>query len=511
MEGISEFLKLFTILMLPPEGAQNKEYNYLPKASKLPGKDDASLYPLLQKCLENFRNAYFDSSASYAYSELRVLNTALAELYSISHSIRQLDELLTEGNIDIETVTNFVTTNLKTLKLTPARALIYIYQGDVPKSVKTWMLMENSLNENKRHNPMFVTECAFAVKKLSRDQSELLHQSFEWLFDKDINAAVEASLSTGHDPLVVSKWYDEKKLVAEKLHYYHFLVNAPNYSPSHEIVNLTFFQYISTIKAIPSFSDEQLKPYAFFLQNIPSEFRPASDIAQNTPVKEETIKLDLNKENLSKVIIFYAKILLDSHGYNINAQQAADILTPDLDPEIQLLLFRVSEQYEKGLDQIFNGSTEFTGDIVERVEAFCKKAPSTAKAFNALFVKVPIPTLIASNIGFVEKNIQYMDIVAVLKAIPPDEKVKKVQNLFKRAVGILTEKRDSLKLQKAVARSMKVDTDYRLSQAKSKYCKLDSTPTCAKCGKLMDNVQMRMAPNGALYHPTCYTQEPSFE
>lgn len=412
-------------------------------------------------------------------------NTALAQCYAAFSKTRELDELIKEKKLDLKVFQQFLTTRAKQLNLNSAVAVLKTNVGQVEEALQIWHQLDSALSSTNQVNPLIIKEASYTVQQLKNSSN--LAKELDWIYERDPNKpelALNAILSINHDSQVVDDWIKSKGLDALKLRYSVFIVTNTSTIRGVALANETFISLLDILKEIDSSSFDVNK-----LQFTQEYIKNSKDPQIKSKAKEEIIQYELQ--------------ILKQHAPAIAQEDVKNHLPEDCDKRIIFALYRVKEEYEKGIN-LLTADDQFPK---EEIEEFCRLAPNPPAAFSVWLKTVSPTDLITKHAAFVKENIAYMNLAELISLLPKDVRVKEVRDLVKSCYNLLQTRLYNLDNQIAISKSIQVDLNYQKVRALSGYTVLDVDAKCAACGQPIADGQAFAVPPGCgnklMYHTNC--------
>lgn len=521
LNNVNKYISLMPILIIevPDENAinvstnaKNQQANFDADQTSSQKGNQSKLKPLeendkryLNKMLDFliFTRSMYMKNVFKFRDLIRDVNTALAQCYAAFTKTRELDELIAENHLYLKPLQFFIKERAKLLPLNPSYAILESNIGEVDDAINIWQKLDHALAKNNKYNPMFITEASFAIQKL-KDSTNLISY-LNWVLERDPNSpelAINAILSVNHDPSEINNWLSSKGLDNYKLRYSVYIVTQST------VTNSNYKVAVSAGKA-SSLANETFIPLLKILADIDNSDFDLNRLQFTKSSKSGTTG-GIYKLNAKKEIFQYLMQILELHADSINETEAEDHITDNMDIKIKYTLYRVKRMYEKGLKLMLKNANDSKDNFVfptEKVEEFCRLAPEPDVAFSVLIKMIDPNDLIPKFKQFILDNLVYMNLVELVSNIPKNLKINEVQLILKKAYNILQSRVYSLDNQISIAKSIKVDTQYRKTQLQANFCYIKKEITCAKCGnKILEEQQFVMAPGGTnmlVYHPRC--------
>ena len=348
--------------------------------------------------------------------------------------------------------------------------------------------LDDILAKDGKYNPLFLTEASYAVQMFKN--SNIFTETLDWLMMRDQNKpelAINALLSVNHDSSAVKEWLESKNLQKYQMKYFVFIASqTENKARGSEVANDTFISLIKILAEIddPNFNNERILFTEAFTKGDETNFK---DIA-----KEEIINIALK--------------IFNNHSNLINSNEALKYITEKIDKRILLAIYRANKMYNEAID-LFTKDGSFPTD---EIQEFCRNSLESEKAFSSALNRIPKDELIAKYCTFIEDNLIYMDPIEVIKMIPIDSRIKKVEKIISMSYNILASRIHNLENQISITKSLIRDSQFEKSNLQTNYCTLQKNQKCKKCNQVILEDQICvMAPGGCdndVYHTRCKPQ-----
>lgn len=466
-----ELLALFPDLVLPGP----RKARVSPQIAIASTKNYIEIYTKLATVVEKNVNDYINIGLPQIV--IKYLTTGLAEIYAVIHDTRKLNDIIVQNNedsLDRETLWNFVETANKENKfpVAPALAVLKTCKGDIQEAINIWKQLYESTKD-----AAYLTNCSFTLHECQ--DSELFFKTLDWIYPNSPSAAINSLLSKNHDTNLVLAWLSKNHREQERILYIDFLMSLPDYTPSVQLIDECFKKYIMILSTIDGkdYKEEEVN------------FTNAARISK---LKGDELRKEAKKEINNKAIK-----ILENHSKFISADKYLGYINDTIDPAIAFCIYRVTGKYKEALTIMLKDQAEIPFD---KVEEFCRAAPDPPAAFNVAFSMIGSEKLFDKKCDFINKNISYIDPVATIKMIPRDTPVKQIADVIRVLFNLLVQRNESLDKQIAVTESMKVDANYKLAKARSHAVVIEKTTVCATCGKPINDGQIYVGPDGAIYH-----------
>lgn len=478
--GIANIVSLVPIIVLT-NPIQKMNLQPLPST-------DVSCIPEMLSFLEFTRDNYLKESAQIYKDEIFVINTSLAQCYALAlpPQCRKYDNILTEGQLDMKTVQEFMRrgNEIKIKGFGPANAVFETHKGNIDLAISIWKKLDDASLSVQKDNPLFTREASYALQKLK--DSRNLTNYLDWLYDRNPEVAFNAILSPYHDVSTVNNWLRARGLTDQKLRYYTYICSQPNISKGGQFANDTVISLISILDTIdnPDFKVEKLGFTKAF-----QEQKTGNDLVSSA--KEEITDLTIQ--------------ILQIHTESIKTEDVLSIITDKIDKKIRFCIYRVKGRYTDALHIL----TENNQWPYEELVDFCRKAPEPQKAFSAL-LKLKPEKFFDRDCNAIHENLPYIDINELITLIPPTLTFMTYRKILKNCASLLMRRNQALDLQIATTKSMNIDANYQLSTIQAQYCTTEKQLTCAFCHQqISGDQQFYMAPGGSdkeKYHIQCRRQ-----
>ena len=418
-------------------------------------------------------------------NQLSILDTCLFEIFAMTHKTRELDELLKRQNsVDVQLVQQFFNKNLKQGRMHPALAVYYTRTEKHQEALVIW----KSLNDAAENTTRWALEASYTLQDVQNVNHTLIEENLSWIVKRSKEAAVNSFLYPDVPANFAIQWIEKncKEYLIKFLDYY---TQLP--SPKNDLIERTLQIFCTMLKELEKASID-LTQMTFS--------KAAMDYVKKAKDKKPKPNPELNEAIAKEICEKVIKIIKNPNNKLIKLNNYVEIINKTKQRALLFEFYSIGEMYDEAITLVFK-SPKINFDELEN---FCRNAPNPEKAFSCTFNKIKDKNeIVVQYQKFLLDNIEWIDLNAMMDWIPDKTKLKDVDNLLRTTENILIEKQRIAQLRVDIAKSMKIDVDYRSVRAQVRNAEVQHNTICQSCNRPVGNGWLAIAPDNRVYHITC--------